>query len=84
MPVSRRRFELLCLCFGLVIPFVLFYGVSLATSRSTLPLWRRLVTGEDTCPYFICLLVPLVSYVLVRLSAGFVRDYRAWRLSGRP
>ena len=77
--MTARRFELLCFAFGFLVPFVLFYGASLAFSRSPLPLGQRLTTWEDTCPYYSCLIVPLASYVVVRLVAGFRRDFRRWR-----
>lgn len=56
------------LAFGL--PFIALVGLSALTARSPLPLWRRLATLEDTCPYFSCIVVPLVIYAVARAWRG--------------
>ncbi len=59
------------------IPFVALVLLSTMTSRSPLPLWRRLLTLEDTCPYFFCFIVPVFTY-------GLARGWRAIRSGPRP
>ena len=47
--MTARRFELLCLVFGFLVPFVLFYGASLAFSRARLRGGQRLRTWDVAC-----------------------------------
>lgn len=68
----RRELAFFGLAFGL--PFVALVLLSVLTVPSPLPLWRRLVTLEDTCPYFVCIVIPLLVYAVARI----------WRAAGGP
>jgi hypothetical protein len=56
--------------FGL--PMVVLISIDLASSKSPLPLFKRLMTLEDTCSYGMCFVVPAIIYLLalgIRLAA---------------
>jgi hypothetical protein len=47
-----------------VLPMTVLIGIDLAFSSSPLPLFKRLLTLEDTCSYGICFIVPAIIYVV--------------------
>jgi len=51
--------------FGLVVPFIGILGIDLATSRSSIPPFQRLVRLEDFCSYGICFIFPIIIYSIV-------------------
>ncbi|MEA2327017.1 MAG: hypothetical protein QOE68_1976 [Thermoanaerobaculia bacterium] len=56
-----------------VLPMVAWISIDLAFSNSPLPLFKRLMTLEDTCSYGACFIVPAIVYVLalgVRIVVG--------------
>jgi len=56
-----------------VLPMLVWISIDLAFSNSPLPLFKRLMTLEDTCSYGACFIFPAVVYVLalgIRLVAG--------------
>jgi hypothetical protein len=48
--------------FGL--PMVVLISIDLASSKSPLPLFKRLMTLEDTCSYGACFIIPAILYVI--------------------
>jgi hypothetical protein len=59
-----------------VLPMVVLISIDLAFSHSTLPLWRRLTSLEDTCSYGICFILPAILYLValvIRISVGAFR-----------
>jgi hypothetical protein len=59
-----------------VLPMVVLISIDLAFSHSTLPLWRRLTTLEDTCSYGICFILPAILYLValvIRISVSAFR-----------
>lgn len=58
-----------------VLPMVLLIGSDLAIRSSPLPLFKRLLTLEDTCSYGSCFLVPAIVY-LVALGIRIAVDAR--------
>jgi hypothetical protein len=47
-----------------VLPMVVWISIDLAFSNSPLPVFKRLMTLEDTCSYGACFIVPAIIYVL--------------------
>jgi hypothetical protein len=62
---SRVRRELKWFFGAFIAPMLLLIGTELALSRSKLPLWRRVVTLEDTCAYGSCFILPAVVWIVV-------------------
>jgi len=60
------------LAFG--IPFVVTVSAFLATTPSPLPIWRRLVTLEDACPYGVCFIIPLIMALITRGIVALLGD----------
>ena len=79
---TRWRYELRWFLLGYGLPFLVLYGLALFASHSGLPLWRRALTGEDACAYFVCFIVPLVPYGIVR-AVGPLIEYLQWRRKQR-
>ena len=46
----------------------------LATTPSPLPIWRRLVTLEDACPYGVCFIIPLIMALITRGIVALLGD----------
>ena len=65
-PTLRRELKWFGLYFGL--PFVALVGFDLLSRPSPIPLWRRLLSLEDTCTYGICFVLPGLFYAAKRLS----------------
>ena len=56
-----------------VLPMVLVIGIDLAFRPSPLPLFKRLMTLEDTCSYGSCFILPAIIYLAalgIRIVAG--------------
>jgi hypothetical protein len=63
-----------------VLPMIVWISIDLASSRSPLPLFKRLMTLEDTCSYGICFVVPAIIYLLalgIRIAAEARRMKRS-------
>ena len=73
---ERVTRELRWLGLGFGVPFLVLVGFDLATTRSSLPWWQRLAQLEDVCSYGICVVIPLLSYLVVRGGVA------AWPRSG--
>jgi hypothetical protein len=58
-----------------VLPMVVWISIDLAFRSSPLPLFKRLMTLEDTCSYGACFVVPAIVYVLA-LAIRVVADAR--------
>jgi len=69
----KREFKWLIVAF--VIPMVLLIGAGLVFTKSSLPLWRRVLTLEDNCAYDSCLIIPALILICVLLVRGF---WNAW------
>jgi hypothetical protein len=48
---------------GFFVPMVVWISIDLAFSNSPLPLFKRLMTLEDTCSYGACFIIPAILYV---------------------
>ena len=47
-----------------VLPMAVLIGIDLASRNSPLPLFKRLMTLEDTCSYGICFIAPAITYLV--------------------
>lgn len=64
-----------------IIQMALLIGAELLFTRSPLPLWRRVLTLEDTCAYDSCFIIPALIFIYVLFVGGF---WNAWlRFKGR-
>jgi hypothetical protein len=80
---GERHGELRWFLLGYGVPFVVLYGAALLTARSSLPLWRRALTGEDACPYYACFVLPAIVYVPLR-AIGLLIEVVRRRKQSRP
>ena len=56
-----------------ILPMAMLIGIDLVFSHSPLPLFKRLITLEDTCSYGVCFIVPAILYLgtlLIRVARG--------------
>jgi hypothetical protein len=59
-----------------VIPIVALIGLDVAFSTSPLPVWRRLLTLEDTCSYGYCFILPAFLAVVTLCARVSVKAFR--------
>jgi len=60
---------------GFIVPMLLLIGADIVSSKSQLPLWRRILTLEDTCAYGSCFILPAIFFAVVLFIRGF---WLAW------
>ena len=60
---SQVKRELKWFAGAFIVPMLLLIGTELMISRSKLPLWRRVVTLEDTCAYGSCFILPAILWI---------------------
>jgi len=68
---SRIKREAKWLFVAFIAPMVLLIGDGLVFTKSRLPLWRRVLTLEDTCAYGSCLIIPALIFIYVLFIRGF-------------
>lgn len=73
---ARLSKELKWLVGCFLAPMLVFIGLDLALSQSSLPLSERLLTLEDTCSYGICFILPALLYVVALSVRAFIAGYR--------
>ena len=69
---AQRELKIFIVAFGM--PFVALLVFDLVNTPSPLPWWRRVMTFEDLCIYWMCLMLPVITYVCVRLFIGPARN----------
>ena len=61
---DRLLYEVKWFAAGFVVPLGIVLVLEMAFIASTLPLWRRVLTLEDTCAYGLCFLIAAVVYLV--------------------